>query len=149
MPGFRFRLKDLPEQTGERRISIHWFFLPLGLVLVAVGLIGLRDYFLKNGPMFSMYWGSLCAFFGAGELMGFAICEKLVRAGRPPKIFVSIRARQIILFGGIVGYAVVLFIIFRLLPNQMACATPFFWVVGGGLVGNGIVCYFRKHPPKT
>src|SRR4051812_17563930 len=50
MPGFSFRISDLPEQPGERKIPLHRFFLPAGLVLLVVGIIGLRNYFRLKGP---------------------------------------------------------------------------------------------------
>jgi len=146
--GFRVRIKDFPEQPGERRVSIHWFFLLLGLVLVGVGLIGLRDYFLKRGPVFSAYWGSFCAFFGVWELLGFAISEKLIREGRPPKALFTIRVRQLILFGSFAGYMALWFLIIQLLPKQLSWTFPLIWVIGGGLLGTGIVRYFRRHPPQ-
>jgi hypothetical protein len=121
MPGFRVQIMNLPEQTGERRISIHWFFLPLGLVLVAVG---------------------------AWELLAFVMCEKRIREGRPPKTLFTIRARQLILFGFLGGYMALFIVVFELLPSKIAWVWPPAWVLGGGLLGNGIVNYFRRHPPK-
>src|SRR4051794_13294302 len=50
MPGFRFKINDLPEQPGTRKIPQHWLFLPIGLVLLFVGLGGVRDYFRLKGP---------------------------------------------------------------------------------------------------
>jgi len=148
MPGFRIRVKDLPEQSGERRISVHWFFLPLGLILLAAGLVGLRNYFLLNGPPLNKYWGSLCAFFGVFELLTFVLCEKRIRKGRPPQSLFTIRVRQLVLFGSIAGYMVLCFAISRLFVGQTAWAIPLIWVLGAGLIWNGIVLYFGKHPPK-
>ena len=148
MPGLRVRLPELPEQSGERRISVHWFFLPLGLVLCAAGLIGLLDHFLRNGPPIGIYWGSACAFFGLFELLTFVLCQKRIRAGRPPQSLFTIRVRPLIIFGSVAGYMAVCIVISRLLPGPVTMALPVIWVVGAALIWNGLVRYFQKHPPK-
>lgn len=147
MPGFRVRLPDLPEQPGERRISVHWFFIPVGLGFLAAGAAGVRDSLLNGRPS-SKDWGMACAVLGLFELLAFVLCQKAIRQGKPPQSLFTIRVRQLILFVSMAAYMALTFTVFQLLPGQLAWAMPFFWVLGAGFVWNGIVHYFRKHPPK-
>jgi hypothetical protein len=137
MPGFRVRIKDLPEQSGERRISVHWFFLPVGLICLAGAWLGWRDYFFKEGPSSSKYAGLVCAFLAGWVFLTFVMCEKRIRQGRLVRGLPTIRARQLILFGSLAGYVALVFAISRLLPDRMAWALPLIWVIGGGLIANG------------
>lgn len=50
MPGYRFNLEGLPEQPNERIIPLHRLFLPAGLFLIAVGLLGLYRFVNLKGP---------------------------------------------------------------------------------------------------
>ncbi|PWU11863.1 MAG: hypothetical protein C5B50_22660 [Verrucomicrobia bacterium] len=50
MPGLKIQIPDLPEQPGEKRISVLWFFLVFGLAWLAVGLGLVRSYFRLTGP---------------------------------------------------------------------------------------------------
>jgi hypothetical protein len=243
MPGFRVQINDLPEQPGERRISLHWLPLMAGLILLAIGVMGLRDYFRLKGPppaelhelkltnvtnvvaepeipgsmridnlwlqasdgskiryrvqfpysseirrlnpdysllldttnvpwavttgrgevlagsyfeeynieakSVGKYCGSLSVFFGILLSLSFFLCEKLRRAGVPQQQ--SIRLRQLILWGSIIGYMVFcLAVIFPLLSGRVPpWLLSLIWVLGVGLIGNGVVAYFRKHPPKS
>ncbi|PWU20797.1 MAG: hypothetical protein C5B50_03105 [Verrucomicrobia bacterium] len=252
MPGFRVRINDLPEQPGERKISQHWFFLLIGLVLLAMGLKGLRDYVtLKGPPLAELHqlkladvtnvvvvpeipgsaridniwlqtlegakiryrnrfpyfeeirrlnpdygllldetnrvWGitkrsgeildrnyfeeynieaksvgKICGSFFA--ISGFVLLflfvqwERLSRAGKltpqslatAPQILRPVRLRQIMLWGAIIAYAIFcVTVIFPLLAGKgPVWMVPLIWVLGCGVIGNGIVAYFRKHPPK-
>ena len=149
MPGFRVQIKDLPEQTGERRISVHWFFLPVGLFYILSAWIGFRDYFSKHGSSAGKYAGYACVFLAVWMWLPFAVCQKRIKEGRPPKGLFTIRARQLILFGSFAGCFVLFFAISRIIPDRMSWALPLIWVVGVGLAGNGIVSYFRRRPPKV
>ncbi len=145
--GFRIPLKDIPEQPGERRVSIHWFFLPAGLGWLAAGVIGVRDS-VVNGRPFSKYWGAPCALLGIMTLLSFIVCQAQIRRGTPPKGLITIRARPLILAGGVTGYTVLCFVMYRFLPGKIMWTMPFVWVLGSALIWNGTVRYFRKHPPK-
>jgi hypothetical protein len=147
MIGFRVRLQELPEQPGERRISVHWFFLPVGLGYLAAGVAGVRDSMLNARP-FSEYWGTACAVLGVFVLITFVLCLKRMHQGKPPESLFTIRVRQLALFGSMAGYMVLCFVIYRLLPGQMALAIPFIWLLGSPFIWNGTVRYFREHPPK-
>ncbi len=147
MPGFRVPLQDLPEQPGERRISVHWFFLPVGLGWLVAGAVGLRDSLL-NGRPFSKYWGAACAILGVFVLITFVLCRKRMHQGRPLESLFTIRVRQLALFGSMAGCMILCFVIYRLLPSQMALAMPFIWLLVSPLIWNGTVRYFREHPPK-
>ena len=147
MPGFRIRLQNLPEQPGERRISVHWFFLPVGLGWLVVGVIGVRDWLL-NKQTASMYWGVPCTFIGVFTLITFIMCLWQIRQGKQPESLFTIRARPLVLIGGVACNMVFCFLLYRLLPGQIAWAIPFIWVVGSALIWDCIVRYFRNHPPK-
>jgi xanthine/uracil/vitamin C permease (AzgA family) len=147
MLGFRIRLQNLPEQPGERRISVHWFFLPVGLGWLGAGVIGVRDWLLNKQPS-SMYWGLPCAFLGVFVLITFVMCQTQVRRGKPPESLFTIRARQLVLLGAVAGYMVLCIVIYQLVPGQMVWAMPLIWLVGCALIWDGIVRYFRKHSPK-
>ena len=147
MLGFRVRLPDFPEQPGERRISVHWFFIPLGLCYLAAGAAGVRDSLL-NGRPFSKYWGAACAVLGLLALLTFVLCQKRIRQGKPPASLFTIRVRQIILFASMAAYMILTLAVFRFLPDQLALVMPLIWVFGAAFVWNGVVRYFRKHPPK-
>jgi len=147
MPGFRIRLQNLPEQPGERRISVHWFFLPVGLGWLAAGVSGVRDWLLNKQPA-SMYWGLPCAFLGVFVLVTFVLCLRQIRQGKPPQTLFTIRVRPLALIGGVACYMALCIVLYRLLPGQMAWVIPVIWVVGGALIWNGMVRYFHKHPPR-
>jgi len=147
MPGFRIRLQNLPEQPGERRISVHWFFLPVGLGWLVAGVIGTRDW-LQNKQPASMYWGLPCAFIGVFVLVTFVMCLWQIRQGKPPQTLFTIRVRPLVLIGCVAGYMAFCIVLYRLLPGWMSLALPFIWVVGGALIWDGLVGYFLKHPPK-
>ena len=53
MPGFRFRINDLPEEADEPKIPIHKLFLPAGLVMLILGLWAGWNYFHLRAPKFS------------------------------------------------------------------------------------------------
>ncbi len=245
MPGFRVRINYLPEQPGERKISLHWLFLPLGLGLLIVGIMGLRNYLRLSGPppaelhvlkladitnvvaepeipgstridnlwlqasdgakiryrvrfpyssevrhldpdysllldttnvvwavttrggevlarsyfeeynieakSVGKYCGSFLALFGFALLFCFVVCEKQLRRGGPlPPPVNPVRVRQLILWGSILGYLIFCFTaLFPFLWGKVpGWVLGLIWVLGGGLIGNGIVAYFRKHPPK-
>jgi hypothetical protein len=146
MPGFRIRLQDLPEQPRERRISVHWFFLPVGLGWLVGGALGVRDWLQNTRPL-SMYWGLPCALLGVLVLVTFVMCQMQIRRGKPPKDLFTVRARQLVLFGGVAASMALCFVFVQLLPG-MAWAWPLVWLFGVALIWGGIVRYFRKHPPK-
>jgi hypothetical protein len=147
MFGFHIRLQDLPEQPGERRISVHWFFLPVGVGWLAAGVAGVRDSLLNRQPS-SMYWGLPCTFLGVFVLLTFVMCQRQLRQGKPPQSLFTIRVRPLVLFGVVAGYMVLCIAIYQHLPGRLAWALPFIWVLGSALIWNGTVRYFRKHPPK-
>jgi len=147
MPGFRIRLQNLPEQSGERRISVHWFFLPVGLGWLVAGAIGVHDWLLNKQPV-SIYWGLPCAILGVFVLVTFVMCLWQIRQGKPPESLFTIRVRPLVLIGGVAGYMAFCILLYRLLPGQIAWALPFIWLLGSALIWNGTVGYFRKHPPK-
>jgi hypothetical protein len=96
--------------------------------------------------------GSLLTFIGVWGLLASVMGEIAYRAGKlQPKNVMPIRTRQLVLYGSIIGYAVLLFVVVRpFLPGGMGF-WPFglLWVLGVGLIGNGIVAYYRKHPPRA
>jgi hypothetical protein len=55
MPGFSVRILELPEQVGEQRLSLHWLFLAIGLILVGAGAFGLRPDLLLTGRLPGTY----------------------------------------------------------------------------------------------
>jgi hypothetical protein len=61
-----------------------------------------------------------------------------------------VRVRLLILFGGLFGYLIFWFMVIApLLSNKLpGWVLVLVWVLGGGLIGNGIVTYFKKHPPQ-
>ena len=146
-PGFRVRLKELPEQPGERRISVHWFFLPVGVAYLAAGVIGVRDFRLNERPS-SLCWALPCAFLGGLGLLTFVLCQKQIWQGKPPQALFTIRVRPLVLIGGVACCMALCIVLYRLLPGQMVSAIPFIWVVGSALIWNGTVRYFGKHPPE-
>ena len=73
-----------------------------------------------------------------------------VRAGKPlPKVIGSMRVRLVILWSGLIAYLIFWFaVIYPLLaPKVGGFVVMLIWVLGAGFIGNGIVAYFRKHPP--
>jgi len=147
MPGFRIRLRNLPEQPGERRISVHWFFLPTGLAYFAAGVVGVRDFRLHERPA-SLYWALPCVFLGVLTVLGFFMCQRQIRQGKPPEALFTIRIRSLILVGSAACYMASCILLYRFLPGQITWAMPFIWVVGCALIWDCIVRYFLKHPPK-
>lgn len=143
------RLNELPEQPGERRISVHWFFPAMALFYLACGVAGLRESPHEKAPKVLMYGGWFCIFLGFFTLLSFVLCLKEIRAGRPVKSLFTIRLRMLILVGTMAGLGFFAFSFSRFLPAGIAWALPFIWVFGGGFVWNGIVSYFRNHPPKS
>lgn len=149
MPGFRMKLNELPEQPGERRISVHWFFLPAALFYLAGGIACLREYPHAKAPQTLMYGGWFCIFLSLFTLLTFILCLKQIRIGRPVKSLFTIRLRMLILVGTMAGLMMFSFDLSRFLPAGIAWVLPFIWVFGGGFIWNGIVRYFRNHPPKN
>lgn len=93
-----------------------------------------------------MVIGAVCAFFV------FFYNERRLRAGTlPAEEMMPIRTRQLILIGSLVGYLVFcVAVVFPLLSGKLpGWVLMLIWVLGGGLLGNGIVSYFRKHPPRS
>jgi hypothetical protein len=83
-------------------------------------------------------------------LLTFVLCQKRIRQGGKIETLFTIRLRQLVLFGSIAGYMAFCFIISRWFTGKITWAIPFFiWLFGGPLIWNGIVRYFRNHPPKN
>ena len=148
MFGFRMQLKTLPEQPGERRISVHWFFLPAALFYIAGGLACLREYPHEKAPQTLMFGGWFLIFLGLFVLLTFVLCVRRLRAGGKVESLFTIRVRLLILGGCMAGLMMLFFTISRFLPGEIAWVLPFIWVFGGGFIWNGIVRYFENHPPK-
>ncbi len=234
----------MPEQPGEKRISIHWLALVFGVAWLAVGLGLVRSYFRLTGPRLSelhelrladvtnvvaepespgsprigriwlrtakgariRYQGSfpyasqirglnpdygllldqtnaiwgvttggkvlagryfqeynienkrigktfgpIFTFFGLVLLFGFIVLEAQVLAGKPlPESVGSMRVRPVILWASLIAYLIFWFaVIYPLLaPKVGGLIVGLVWVLGAGFIGNGIVAYFKKHPPS-
>jgi hypothetical protein len=147
MPGFRVPLKELPEHPNERRISVHWFFLPVGLLFIGAGAAVFRysHSHPSSDPLIDILFGSLCIFVGVLELSAFGLCVKRIHEGRPPRTMFSVRVRPLILFGSIGGYMFLCFAFSRVLGVML----PIMWVIGAAMIWTGMVRYFVKHPPKN
>ena len=150
MIGLNVRLMPIPEQAGEPRISVHWFFVPVGFGLIAAGLVCLRYGIVYVG------WG--CAFLGLFEFLTFGLCERRIRAGKPPEALFTLPLRKTVLacsmFGYLVLFAIVHIKLFGILSGsrlgQMVLFVfgPVIWVLTAQLLWNAIVRYFVNHPPK-
>lgn len=155
MPGSggRRRLEDiLPEQLGERRISVHWFFLPVAIFWLAAGIACLRHGPLPNGSTLTLI-GWFCVFLGLFGLLTFVLCVMRIRAGRPPQALFTIRVRPMIFIGSLFGYLALCVALLRF--SSKFTESPWLtaiwmitWVVGAKLIGSGIIRYFHTHPPK-
>jgi hypothetical protein len=94
--------------------------------------------------------GSFLTFVGLWLLLIFALCELRYRAGTlSASCLIFVRTRQVVLIGSLVVYLFLCaFVMPKVLPQQVAgWAMPFIWVIGAGVLGNGIVAYYRKHRP--
>lgn len=94
----------------------------------------------------------ICLPFGVLLLAGFIFNGWCCRTGRmPAELVFPIRTRNLVLFGSIVGYMALLFVVLRpYLPGGMGFwAFGLLWVLGAGLIGNSIVAYYREHPPRA
>lgn len=143
MIGLKVRLMPLPEQPGEARVSVHWFFLPVALFWLAGGLACLRHNL--------MYCGWFCVSLGLFGLFTFVLCLWRIGVGRPPEALFTIRARPLILASVMAGYMFLYIVVCLRLTGKWAWAAPFlflFWPVSAGLIWNSIVRYFLNHPPK-
>lgn len=150
MPGLRVKLENLPEQPGERRISIHWFFLPTALFYLAGGVACLHEHFSVKNSWTLMFGGCFLIFLGLLTLVTFALCLRRIRQGRPPEALFTIRVRPLVLFGSMAAYMAVVIIISLHVTNTIVQALlPFVWMFGAALIWRTIARYFRSHPPKS
>jgi hypothetical protein len=143
MPNLREALNEtLPEQPGERRISVHWFFPAVALFCIGAGIACLR------GSRDLLVPGWFCIILGLFVLLGFVLCVwEIGRGGKVEALF-SIRVRLLVLLGSMAGFNVLCFIIATSFGGKLAWPVSVIWVCGGIFMWRRIVRYFRDHPPK-
>jgi hypothetical protein len=149
MVKLRTKLNELPEQPGERRISVHWFFPLVALFYLGGGIACLREAPHERTPRALIYGGWALISLGLFVLLTFVLCVKRLRAGGKIDSLFTIRTRMLVLFGAMAGLMLLSFTLYRFLPDQLAVVLPFLWVFGGGFVWNRLVRYFQNHPPKN
>jgi hypothetical protein len=148
------RIEDLlPEQPGETRISVHWFFLPVALFWLAGGIACLRHIPRPHEDRSLIYAGWACVFISLFGLLTFTMCLVRIRAGRPPETLFTIRLRLLIFFGILAGYMTLCFVLIRLSVKYASHSSWLMfiwmvaWVVGGNFIMSRMIRYFRTHPP--
>jgi hypothetical protein len=146
---FQKKLEVLPEQPGEKRISVHWFFLPTALLYLAGGIACLHEAPHERAARTLMYGGWALISLGLFVLLTFVLSEMRLRQGGKIASLFTIRVRPLLLAGFMAGFMAFTFILYGMLPPAMTLTIPFIWVFGGAFIWNGIVRYFRNHPPKS
>jgi hypothetical protein len=142
MAGF-MKLEPLPEQPGERRISVHWFFPLVALFWLTAGVACLR----ASKPLVSLGW--FCIILGLFMLFTFLLCLwEIGRGGKVEALF-TIRARLLVLVGSIAGFMVLCFVTATSFGGKLAWPVSVIWVLGPVFIWNRIVRYFRNNPPKS
>lgn len=141
-------LKPLPEQPGERRIPVHWFFPLMALFYLAGGLACLRGSAHAHSPGTLLFVGWCCIALGLFGLLTFVVCVLQLQRGKTVEGLFTIRVRPLILGGCMAVYMAIFFIISRHLPGYFVMLLPFIWVFSAAWIWNRIVRYFQNHPPK-
>ena len=108
-----------------------------------------QEYNIENKRVCKSF-GPIFTCFGLMLLLCFIVFQAQVLARKPlPKSLGTMRVRLLILWGSLIGYLFLWFMVIypRLAPKLGGLLAALIWVLGGGLIGNGIVAYFKKHPP--